>query len=442
MPHYTEPRQFVIHSVTIENYRGIKHAHLVLGKVNVLVGVNGSGKSSILQAIAFYFESLIAPMNSVWLGQSTPSIDDFHFDETRIKISLKFSELGVDDIANSAILKFLIAPLTEAEQGSELIPPYSEGEILISNPKTAYAAARLNDISNDPSVCLDMFAYYPVRRSVETAPLESERTVKVPRPRLLGFSGAYNGKTNFESFFRWFRNQEDIENEMRLTESPDFRNSQLEAVRSAIEKALDGYTNLRVQRSPRLAMVMLKEGDQTSFEQMSDGEKAVITLVGDIARRACILNPHLEDPLKSPGVVMVDEIEQHLHPQWQRRIVEKLPEVFPNIQFIFTSHSPIVCNSVGPDELLVIRDGEIKPATAYGWSTKDVLKEIFEIDERPDDVNDKLKQLDDAIDNANLVLAKELVSELSKNLPLQDPELMRAKVIIPMLEMESMDERS
>lgn len=427
MPHYTEPRQFVIHSVSIENYRGLKKAYLELGKVNVLVGVNGSGKSSILQAISLCGFELFRPLVKVFNLEHAPSIHDFHDGEDEIHFKMHFKTDGPRDVSQELDFGF--------EKRLGHISIFHELD-------TTYGGERLIELTAKEDTLLDVFLFYPVQRSVPNSDFDLQPLPEIGSPRLVGYAGAFVRATNFSAFFSWFRGQEDIENEMRLTKSPNFRNPHLEAVRRAVEQALNGYKNLRVQRSPRLAMVMLKGGDQTSLEQMSDGEKAVITLIGDIARRACILNPHLENPLESPGVVMIDEIEQHLHPQWQRKIVEKLPEVFPNIQFIFTSHSPIVCNSVGPDELLVIKDGEIKSATAYGWSTKDVLKEIFEIDERPPEISNKLKQLDAAIDDANLELAKELVSELSKNLPAQDPELLRANVLIPMLEIEAMDERS
>lgn len=75
---------------------------------------------------------------------------------------------------------------------------------------------------------------------------------------------------------------------------------------------------------------------------MSDGEKCTIALFGDLARRMALANPNKDNPLDGEGIVLIDEIELHLHPLWQRRILNVLKKVFPNIQFIVSTHSPQV----------------------------------------------------------------------------------------------------
>jgi predicted ATP-binding protein involved in virulence len=79
----------------------------------------------------------------------------------------------------------------------------------------------------------------------------------------------------------------------------------------------------------------------TNFNQLSQGEKSLI-LVGDIARRLAMMNPKLDNPLLGKGIILIDEIDMHLHPQWQRSIIQRLQTTFPNCQFILTTHSPLV----------------------------------------------------------------------------------------------------
>ena len=112
------------------------------------------------------------------------------------------------------------------------------------------------------------------------------------------------------------------------------------AVLHALEIFMPGYSNLRIQRKPRMRMMINKGKQQLDILQLSQGEKSLLALVGDIARRLAMMNPLLEDPLKGEGIILIDEIDLHLHPHWQRNIVRRLRETFPNCQFILTTHSP------------------------------------------------------------------------------------------------------
>src|SRR5690606_19957875 len=104
-----------------------------------------------------------------------------------------------------------------------------------------------------------------------------------------------------------------------------------------------------------------------NINQLSDGERGVLALVMDIARRLYQANPGLNDPLKEgEAVILIDELDLHLHPKWQRSIVENLIRVFPNCQFIASTHSPQIIGEVEPKSITVIDNGTNKPATSYG----------------------------------------------------------------------------
>ena len=105
---------------------------------------------------------------------------------------------------------------------------------------------------------------------------------------------------------------------------------------------LDRCANLRVVRKPRLEMKIDKENISLNVSQMSDGEKCTLALLGDLARRLALANPMKENPLLGEGIVLIDEVELHMHPSWQRKVLYTLKETFPNIQFIVTTHSPII----------------------------------------------------------------------------------------------------
>ncbi len=89
-------------------------------------------------------------------------------------------------------------------------------------------------------------------------------------------------------------------------------------------------------------MLIDKHGETLNVSQLSQGEKSLMTLVGDIARRLAMMNPSLASPLEGDGIVLIDEVDLHLHPKWQRSLLERLTTTFPGCQFVVTTHSPLV----------------------------------------------------------------------------------------------------
>ena len=158
---------------------------------------------------------------------------------------------------------------------------------------------------------------------------------------------------------------------------------ELSCVRRAIELFVPEYSNLRVKRTPRPHMLIDKCEQTLNLDQLSDGEKNLIALVGDIARRLSIANPNLPDPLEGEGIILIDEIDLHLHPQWQRMVVGRLSSTFKNCQFIVTTHSPQVLGEVDPENIhLLYSDPELgiqasQPDQSFGLTANDIIDEIM-----------------------------------------------------------------
>lgn len=155
----------------------------------------------------------------------------------------------------------------------------------------------------------------------------------------------------------------------------------LETVRSTICSQLDGYTDFKVQRSPK-AFVISKHNMKFDFKDLSDGEKAYLTLVSDIARKMAMCHPMLNNPLDGDGIVLIDEIDLHLHPTWQREVIGKLRNTFVNCQFILTTHSPHIVSSISPndgDKLIVVKKGNANEVTdnLFGQESDMVLSDVF-----------------------------------------------------------------
>ncbi len=131
-------------------------------------------------------------------------------------------------------------------------------------------------------------------------------------------------------------------------------------VRKAVLNCIDGAIELRYDAGREELLLTTKEHGTQPFHILSDGQRSILALVADIAQKAARLNPHLgEDILKkTSGIVLIDELDLHLHPLWQRTIIEKLRETFPLIQFICTTHSPFLIQSLRSGEELIMLEGQ------------------------------------------------------------------------------------
>ncbi len=283
-----------------------------------------------------------------------------------------------------------------------------------------------------------MFVYYPVNRAVLDIPLRIRG--KHSFDIFAAYSDALASGASFRLFFEWFREREDLENEKRRDTDSLFQpgrfvpDSQLEAVREALKQILPEFDNLTVGRNP-LRMEVQKHGERLTVNQLSDGEKCLIAMIGDLARRMAIANPIGENPLAGEGIVLIDEIDLHLHPKWQRMIVPRIIEVFPNCQFIISTHSPHVITHVQPESLCLLRntaDGmeAVRTQGSYGKSVDRVLEDYMGLETtRPDEISRALRVIHEQIDRSRFADARDKIEDL-RGMIGNDPELTKAGVLI------------
>jgi predicted ATP-binding protein involved in virulence len=281
-------------------------------------------------------------------------------------------------------------------------------------------------LTSEAAAPLPVIAMYPVNRAVVDIPSRIRGGHKFDQ--VAAYDGAFQTQRNFRTFFEWFRERQEVETDRRLEESR-FRDPQLQAVRSSIESFMPGYSDLRVKFNP-LRMTLRKEREELRVDQLSDGEKILLSLIGDLARRMAIANPDSKSPLSGEGIVMIDEIDLHLHPTWQRGVVQRLPEVFPNVQFFLTSHSPVIASAVRPENLWVLRDGQIRHAEAFGQEVGLVLSEVFDTPPRLESIQRELDDLFASIRKRDLEAAQTQLQSLEGTIAPSDPELVRARTLL------------
>ena len=207
---------------------------------------------------------------------------------------------------------------------------------------------------------------------------------------------------------------------------------ELKTVTQAIEDFIPGYSALQVKRIPRPHISINKGKENFNLDQLSDGEKNLITLVGDIARKLSIANPSNKEPLKGEGIILIDEIDLHLHPQWQRLMIPKLTKLFPNCQFIVTTHSPQVISHVKHENLFLLKNKYntltySNASESYGMNTDRVLEDLLETDARPKEEKLLLHNLFKLIQDGDIEDARKAIEKFDYQ---DDPELVKARVLI------------
>jgi predicted ATP-binding protein involved in virulence len=417
-----------IKNLTLQNYRGALYLDINLhSKLNVFYGVNGSGKSTVLDASAIMLSWVVNRIRHAGVSGRPIMENDISNGKS---ISLLYLDCVCTD--ESQIINWKLVKSRRGYSNANKRSIFSE-----LNQFTEDLRDKITE-SNE-QVNLPLFAYYPVNRAVLDIPL------RIKEKHSFNFLSAYDdsltGGANFKTFFEWFREREDLENENRrykdqLFKPDDFQfpDPQLEAVRHALEQLMPEFKNLTVRRNP-LRMEVEKNGQRLTVNQLSDGEKCLMAMVGDLARRMAIANPVRDNPLDGEGIILIDEIDLHLHPKWQRMIVPKLLELFPNCQFIVSTHSPHVLTHVRSESLYLLKQeghGMVAehPSESYGKNVDRVLEDLMGLETtRPDQVSNELHLLYSEINQGKLSKARQTIKKMRSEIG-DDPELVKAEVLI------------
>lgn len=393
-----------IESVTIQNFRGIRFMQLDFnGLVNVIIGNNGVGKSSILNAVEILYSWLAARIKSDDGSGRSISQKDITNGEPFCQLSMTASHEG----------KTATWTLSKRRSGFRGVLKEKSNFAELRQFVADYNAKSVeSDFSNWP-----MLMSYGVNRSVVKMQLSAEKN-NIPDVAAMYDTSNFGKGINWHEMFNWYVSKEYEENSLRVHLSKEYRDVQLESIRNCIERLLPEFSNLHVAAKP-IRLVVDKNGQEFDFSQLSDGEKCYIALMMDITRHITMMGG---DPQKVEQVFLIDEVDLHLHPQWQMNVVGSLKRLFPKSQFILTSHSSLILSDLNPedgDTLVVLDKGAKKDVSTmpYGDTSNYILQRYFGLSEiRNAEVQEKIDAAADELakDKPDLGKVKEQLEWLEK----------------------------
>lgn len=418
----------------LENYRGFSDTTIEFSDhITCIAGINGAGKSSCLDALA---------NNLSWVTEmlKEPPYQNGRFmnpEEKKKGSSFAAKIETVVTVDNSE---------TTISTGSDFLPGIKINFADQPTLKELFAKI-MQSYPLDNRKNLPVLVYYPTNRSELEIDITAE-TEKDLNSKYEIYRNNLDSVIHYNDFFRWFRNQEDRENAKKLEyyESGDsksiYEDRELKAVRKAISILLPNFSKLKVD-AQRLNVLMNKDDTTLNFSSLADGEKGVITLFGDIARRLAIANETLENPLEGNGIILIDEIDLHLHPSWQRKICHALVKTFPNCQFVITTHSPQILGELKSNEIWLLNDFNVyRPDSSFGLSSNQILDEVMDVVDgdfslsRDSVIAKKLQDLNLAMETKKFADAKKIIAELEETTGTNLHEAESCKIALEMMESE------
>lgn len=411
----------IVTRLKLANVRAVEAAEFSFKPgFNLIIGVNGVGKTSALESLAVSLAAISRHIN----GLKGP-LHGFTSSDIRARTDALTVESEVS-LADKPYSYVIHQPreAAVAQAGKEGLP---RDQTSATPAKSAFVGDK-PPAADGKKVLRPLAVLFSTRRAVPSDRAPTKSAAK--GGHAAAFAEAFSARElRLGEFAAWMRAQAAL-----AAETPSSARV-LDAFEKAVRRFLAGYASLRISDEATPRLLIERRGVEIPVRQLSDGERGSLALVLDLTRRLAQANPGLDDPAaKGPGVVLIDEIDLHLHPKWQREIVRNLPDAFPKLQFIATTHSPQVIGEVEHDRIQVMGRGPVfSPTHSFGVDSSRVLEEIMDAPPRSPEVQDLLDRLSRSIADKKLEDASTLVTELASKLGQDDAEVIRARTLLDFL---------
>ncbi|MHC1725766.1 MAG: AAA family ATPase [Syntrophobacteraceae bacterium] len=415
----------IVRRLKLANVRAIQAAEFRFQPgFNLIVGINGVGKTSVLDALGVCLSAVVKRSNKL-----RSPIEAFDLDDIRVGADMLTVECGVK--IDDREYEYLVHKPRETSVSQKSKSGMPREQVIDTPTRAEFIGDTPKPVSGKEPGGRPMALLFSTRRAVPSE--RSASTGAAAQGILRAFADAFsNRELRLGEFADWMRVQQEL-----LEERPAAARA-LAAFEEATVRFLPSYSNLRLGGEDRRQLMISRGKSEILVRQLSDGERGMLALVLDLTRRLSQANPNLEDPAaEAEAVVLIDEIDLHLHPKWQRQIVQNLQDTFPRCQFIATTHSPQVIGEVEHQRIQIISEGEIySPTHSYGIDSSRVLEEIMDADRQSKEVSLLISEVSRAIGKQQLVEARQLLSKLIARLELgeNDPEVSRLRTLIDFME--------
>ena len=381
-------------ALKLRNFKGIAELDLTLDEsLTLLAGVNGVGKTSVLQA-------LVAALTHTWEMRPPHNWRRFEFPDSVARVETTSTEV--------------VLHLGEPDQSPIIVRFEVQDRRLNLDEERS---SGLQSYFKNSQFLLPLVVYYEQNRVAR--PDSSWRNVSISsnENRATSVHTTVSSPREFKAWF--FEKEADEGQETRERQDLMYADPELDAVRHLL-RPLDGFTAIRSRKPPdrsERTLFLVKDGAEVPFDSLSGGEQAFFLLAADLARRLMLESP--DTPIdEAPGIVCIDEIELHLHPAWQKKILRTLMDTFPACQFVVTTHSPQVIGGVEAHHVRLLEPAEnggrtvSQPIATKGRDSNYVLEGVLDTPERDDEVSKLFDEFDRLIDARQLEDAGQVLDKL------------------------------
>ena len=398
----------------LANVRSIKAAELRFQPgFNLVVGDNGAGKTTVLEALAACVSEYVRAC------ARGPDVRPFKKDAIRIGAASLDVECGF--VGNGSSYRFVLHKHRGQKEGKK---GFIGNQPAVGAGKEDGSGAGAGCAAQAEWEGRPLGVLYSTARAVPR-----ERPPRSLGARSVAYKDALlDREVGLGYFASWLSMKQSIDVE---------RNQQaLTAVQSAVSRFLPGYDNLRLSGADDPVLLIDRRGETLAVRHLSHGERGILAVVLDLTWRMGHLNFELTDPAGEAGaIVLIDEIDLHLHPKWQRQIVHKLTETFPRCQFIATTHSPQVIGEVEHGRIQILtEDKAYSPEHSFGVDSSRVLEEIMYANPRTKEVLDLLAQITEEVDKDELGSARKSLNRLIDQVGCNDAEVTRVRTLLDFVE--------
>lgn len=361
-----------LEKVNLKNYKAIEEIEINLKPgINLLIGDNGAGKTSVLEGIAIALGGLFV---------NVPGVSTKNFTKEDVRVMM-------NPLGDSSISLTYCAPISagcslKLCDGNEFMWNRIKEELSSMHTKIDNKAVCtwMKKLTNQTDSILPLVSFQSVARAWKVRRGDFGTVLqKKLDDRRCGYIGCLDSSMDVKSIQQWCMKQEIMMvNKGKVHEYETFKN-----IIATFMREINELEELpQIYYSPQFGELVYKDGrEEMAMSRLSAGYQSLLWMIMDLAYRVCLLNPELYEHSQIKGIVLIDEIDMHLHPKWQWNIMKALSTIFKNVQFIIATHSPIVISSAKEANLILLdeKHSVVYLPECYGYAVED---ENFEKAER------------------------------------------------------------